>query len=267
MKIFHERAHTQLPKVRIANGFTLIELLVVIAIITILAGMLLPALSKAKAKGQATACGNNVRQLNLCWILYADDNNDHLVNNYAAIPVAWVDGVADISLGPAWTNVNVIQKGLLWKYNQSIAIYQCPTDPLWPISAPAQRRVRRVRSFSLSGRMNSDAIWVNTEKWPPHQKSTQIRQPSPSRSFVFIDENPWTIDDGLFSVKAFEEVWHNAPAVRHSYGSTLSFADGHAELWRWQESSTGLIKEWNAQSTKNDRDLKRLKAAFLVLEE
>src|SRR5262249_27541611 len=118
-----------------------------------------------------------------------------------------------------------------------------------------------------SGRLNSDATWVNGAQWV-HTKYTQIRQPSPTQTFVFVDENPWTIDDGLFSVKAFEDVWHNAPAYRHNYGATFSFADGHAELWKWVEANTGRIRSWNAPANKPvDRDLIRLKNAFLVKDE
>ena len=116
----------------------------------------------------------------------------------------------------------------------------------------------------MSGRLNSDTERFNDQKrYPMHRKLGQIHQPDPTGAFVFLDENPWTIDDGLFGVKVAEEVWHNAPAVRHSYGAVLSFADGHAEHWRWFEPHTGKIRGWNDPSAgPKDRDLNRVKDAF-----
>jgi prepilin-type N-terminal cleavage/methylation domain-containing protein len=71
---------------RLKGAFTLIELLVVIAILGILAALLLPTLGKAKASAPSLRCASNLRQLQVAWQMYAEDNNDRLVPNWTIFP-------------------------------------------------------------------------------------------------------------------------------------------------------------------------------------
>ena len=243
-----------------ARGFTLIELLVVIAIIAILAGMLLPALSKAKDKATGIACLNNTKQLQLCWILYAGDYDDRLVTNFLGDPRSWIDGSRGISganVTDNMTDAAIIEKGLLFAYNSSLAIYQCPTDKRWPLDKSPF--VRRVRSYSIQGRHNSNVGWVQGSSYPDYRKLSEIRWPGPSENIVFVDENPYTIDDGYFAIRVGNRQtpghWQNAPAARHNIAGVFSFADGHSGSLKFVEPTTPLIDRLDYISPRGDADV------------
>lgn len=242
------------------GAFTLIELLVVIAIIAILAGMLLPALSKAKAKAGATKCMNNLKQLQLCWIMYAHDNDDNLVPNYLDADEAWISGT--VQNLPGVTNEADIKVGKLWKYNTSLELYRCPNDDGKKIG---NRTYQRVRNFSMSGRMNGDPdVTVVNPGLGYFTKLSNINRPDPASAFVFVDEEGDSIDDGYFAVQATGPntgFWQNTPASRHGNAGQVSFADGHAEFWSWREPTTKNLKGLNARTRANDRDLERFRQA------
>ena len=164
-------------------AFTLVELLVVIAIIAILAAMLLPALSKAKAKAQQTVCLNNLSQLQLCWLMYPPDNNECLVPNGVNDNPGqqnWILGYMNDN-DPDSTNAALIAQGLLYRYNTSTAIYRCPSDLGRSIIGGVT--YLRVRSCSINCYMGVNGVDVGLVDSLAKRDTTSISRPptSPSR--------------------------------------------------------------------------------------
>ena len=242
------------------DGFTLIELLVVIAIIAILAGLLLPALAKSKAKAQTVQCLSNMSQLQLAWYLYADDHNDCIVPNYpnqdaGTFPnmASWVSGWMTYeteTIDAPWysqsTNTALLIPGgygSIGNYTKTSAIYKCPADKSWILLGGT--RHPRVRSVSMNRFMNPfDGLGGIQPLWI-FRKTTDIVAPIPSQTWVFIDEHEDSIAGGWFDVDVpspttpwLPHFWAQLPASRHNGAATLSFADGHVEIKKWLDART-----------------------------
>jgi prepilin-type N-terminal cleavage/methylation domain-containing protein len=237
------------------GGFTLIELLVVIAIIAILAALLLPALSAAKAKAKKAACLNNLKQLQTAWALYNANNGRHIAScvpfDTPGVPRtdAWVLGVALPDNVPMpfgvvdpgvldGTNRNAISRGTLFAESRSYDIYRCPSDDSNIGGVPI------VRSYSMNNWMNGQPFGDSANDLDTTHRlfATESSITTPAQLFVFIDEGE-SINDGMFVVymdpaRGFQD----EPAARHKTGYPLTFADGHAEMFRFFDDDQDLAK-------------------------
>ena len=238
------------------NGFTLIELLVVITIIAILAAILLPALSKARARSQGIFCLNNTRQLTMAWLLYADDHNGLLPCNFGGSAsktnLNWVSNVMTWYLDSDNTNLTTLTGASLGTYVSGVtSIFHCPADRALSAMQSAAGWDQRIRSYSMNamvgnaGAFSASGVNINNPGYKQFFKITQI--PQPTEIFVFLDEHPDSIDDGYFLNKdapagngayATGAQWHDLPASYHNRSTAFSFADGHAALHHWLKAST-----------------------------
>ena len=239
------------------EGFTLVELLVVIAIIALLMGILLPALNRAREQGKRVVCLSDLKQLTLSWMIYAEANNDKIVNGAPqgtgdpcpdcpggpdymykakAPPDTDLDHKKEIPwIGPAFGATKdeakkcAIKTGALFKYVQNEKIYRCPTgnkgEAITYVIVDGMNGLPRTNT-KVGG------VWIKNRN--------EIRRAA--NRTVFIDEGKVSPDSYAVHFNngspAASEEWWDPPMVRHGDGVALSFADGHSEHWRWGTKET-----------------------------
>ena len=238
------------------NAFTLIELLVVIAIIAILAALLLPALTSAKSKAVRTSCENNLKQLQTCWLMYNGDDNGRIASCWPFDPGthafnenAWILGVATTVNLPGFgvvdagvldgTNKNSISRGTLFPYSQSYGIYHCPADDRNIAGVPV------LRSYSMNNWMYGEPFADAADNFDGAHRlfKKEAGITAPSQMYVFIDEDGSTINDGMFVVYMDPaEGFQDEPSLRHKIGYPITFADGHAEIYRFNNGYDNLLR-------------------------
>jgi prepilin-type N-terminal cleavage/methylation domain-containing protein/prepilin-type processing-associated H-X9-DG protein len=251
-------------------GFTLLELLAVVAIILIVVGLLSVALNQTRTRTMRVTCLDNMRQLQIAWGLYADENNDFVALNKTAPLGGSTVGIAAAPRNStnSWVagnpkedrNVDALSRGTLFPYtSRQPELYRCPMD-----SSMTRFGTPRIRSYSIDAYLGGD-----DEELDPRVKmrTSDIVNPGPDRVFVFIEEHEQSMWASGFMVMPREKfgattgVWASTPSDRHMQGCNLTFADGHLEYWKWNAPKKAGQNNKPVLSMKDLRDLRLLQDA------
>lgn len=246
------------------TAFSRKELLVVLCCAGLVLLNIAAVGSGGRKRAKRAVCIANLNKLAHAWILYADDNDGRIVNGaigYSNMQMSWADHRDEL----AWVEessrdwdmaMQGIEDGALWPYLKNINIYRCP----------AGRRAEAL-TYAIMSSMNALCLpEVQGVQGAYIKKRSDIRSPAPSSRLVFIDEGFMTPD--AYAVWYHQERWWDGPPVCHSNGTTVSFADGHSEHWKWKgidtiehardEENTGPQVGWTPQTDEGFHDLYKM---------
>ncbi len=223
---------------RFCEAVSLVEILVVVAVAAALMLLWLPTLLRSHQLARQSACSDHLRQMQMGFLLYSLDHDDRLVPNDYLYDARYTN--APLMTGNSWCPGNArrdttrsnIERGALFPYLHSAAIYRCPSDSA-RVPLLEGGSVPRTRSYNLS-------IWLNTrpETLASYTRLSEIHDPAPCDCYSFIDVHENGIEDPTFGLFPFEskwgKTWLDLPADRHGQGANLAFVDGHVEHWRWK---------------------------------
>ncbi len=252
------------PRRRKSNaGFTRLELLTLLASLVVLAVVSRPVWGNPSATA-SLVCMDNLRQLQTAWLLYTEDTQGELPGNYhggyvpGANPKArpWVTGWLDWGTASDNTNRLYLAKpyASLTAYLQTDfmhSTYKCPADDYLSPAQTARGWTARVRSYAMNcflGEGNQNTGPLNSA-YLIYRKLSEFRKASPQQVFVFLEEHPDSINDGLFWAPNSDRNWVDLPGSFHKGACWFTFADGHLEQRRWVSAAT--LRPVNLQYANN----------------
>jgi prepilin-type processing-associated H-X9-DG protein len=258
---------------RSCRAFTLVEALAIVAVLAIFGALLVPAFAQDnKTRVRDLRCMDNHAQLIESWLMYANDFEDYVANNYTipgtesainkwkttGVCDAWAPNVMTFTFGSAidvnsTTNTALAQAGLLAPYHQrDIEFYHCPADNFLSRQQKAAGWKSRLRSVGMNSnwgrtdpgesKAGNPASWTYGAPYRQWHRVSEVRKPA--ERYVFVDEHADSVNDGFFLVNwggpagdypgtSASGMWGDIPGFYHNNATPFGFADGHTELKKW----------------------------------